>query len=75
MSARLTIRTNHERPTAVARAVAPDNTDDMETDVQGGRVATTIERPDVASLRATADDYLKNVRVAARASAAAAAER
>ncbi|MCX2819949.1 KEOPS complex subunit Pcc1 [Haladaptatus sp. F3-133] len=58
------LETEHGDARAVARAVAPDNTDEMETVVEDGNVVTRIERDDVASAGATADDYLRNLIVA-----------
>jgi hypothetical protein len=62
---RARLRTRHDRPEAVARALTPDNTDQMETTVEAGTVVTTIERPTTGGLRTTADDYLTNLQVAA----------
>ncbi|MFP4188744.1 MAG: KEOPS complex subunit Pcc1 [Halobacteria archaeon] len=58
------LETRHEDARGVARALAPDNTDEMETYVEEGRVVTRIERGDVESAGATADDYLRNLVVA-----------
>jgi len=60
------LETEHEHADAktVARAVAPDNTDEMETRAEDDRVVTRVEREDVESAGATADDYLRNVTVA-----------
>lgn len=63
---RATVRTEHARPELVAAAIAPDNTDEMTTTVEGGTVVTTIERPTTGGLRTTADDYVTNVTVADR---------
>jgi hypothetical protein len=60
----VTIRTRHDRPATVAAAVVPDNTAEMSTRVEDGRVYTTIERPTTSGLRATATDYIANVQVA-----------
>jgi len=65
--ARATIRTTHEDETTarrVADAVRPDNTDEMNTRVDGAAVETTIERTTASGLQATADDYVVNLRVA-----------
>lgn len=72
--ARATIRTAHADPETVAAALAPDNTDEMDTRVDDGddegadarRVHTEIERTTAAELRSTADDYLVNLDVADR---------
>jgi len=58
------LETEHDDARSVARAVAPDNTDDMETTVERGRVVTVIEREEVESAGATADDYTRNLIVA-----------
>jgi tRNA threonylcarbamoyladenosine modification (KEOPS) complex Pcc1 subunit len=66
---RATVRTDHRSETAaetVARALRPDNTDQMETAVEGEAVVTTVERSSTASLRATVDDYVVNLRTAAQ---------
>ncbi|WP_049925199.1 KEOPS complex subunit Pcc1 [Halopiger goleimassiliensis] len=63
---RATIRTTHDDPDAVARALRPDNTDEMETTVaeDGQRVVTRIERSTTGGLHATVDDYVVNLEVA-----------
>lgn len=58
------LETEHKDAEAVAGAVSPDNTDEMETRVKDGTVITRIEREDIKSAGATADDYLRNVVVA-----------
>jgi len=63
---RVTVRTSHDRPTLIANAVAPDNTDEMDTRVEEGAVVTTIERDTTGGLGSTADDYVVNVDVASR---------
>lgn len=63
---RARFRTRHSDPEAVARALAPDNTDQMHTAVENGTVVTTIERPTTGGLRTTADDYLTNLQVASQ---------
>jgi hypothetical protein len=66
---RARIRTDHgdgDRASAVAAALAPDNTAEMATRVDGATVETTIERPTTGGLSATIDDYVVNLRVAAR---------
>lgn len=62
--ARAVLRTRHDAPAIVARAVVPDHTDRLETTVEGEHVVTRIERPDAGGLRATVDDYVVNLRVA-----------
>jgi tRNA threonylcarbamoyladenosine modification (KEOPS) complex Pcc1 subunit len=61
-----TIRTTHDSPEVVAAAVRPDNTAEMTTAVEGDRVVTTIERETASGLRATVDDYVVNLAVAAQ---------
>lgn len=70
MTPRLTFRTSHADPETVAAAIRPDNTRQMTTTVEDGRVETTIERPDLSSLRATADDYLRSLAVVDAAASA-----
>ncbi|MDQ2049211.1 KEOPS complex subunit Pcc1 [Natronolimnohabitans sp. A-GB9] len=78
MSRRATIRTSHEDPRLVARALSPDNTDEMETVVEDenqrpssdrtqgddGEVVTRIERETTSGLHSTVDDYVVNLEVA-----------
>ncbi|MEM4780357.1 MAG: KEOPS complex subunit Pcc1 [Halalkalicoccus sp.] len=61
---RIEVRTAHESPALVARAVSPDNTPEIRTRVKDGRVVTTIERETTGGLRTTADDYVVNLTVA-----------
>ncbi|MFC7177491.1 KEOPS complex subunit Pcc1 [Halosegnis marinus] len=63
---RATFRTEHDDAALVAAAVAPDNTPEVETTVEGSTVVTTIERETTGGLRATADDYVSNLAVAQR---------
>lgn len=63
---RAEIRTTHGNPPLVAAAVAPDDTDEMDTRVDGGRVVTTVERGTTGGLAATVDDYVVNLSVAER---------
>jgi hypothetical protein len=63
---RACIRTTHDDPETVAAALAPDNTDEMETRVDGSTVVTTIERETTGGLTRTADDYISNLTVAQR---------
>ena len=62
---RATLRTGHDDPEIVAGAIAPDNTTEMETAVEDGRVRTRIERETTSGLAATVDDYVVNLIVAA----------
>ena len=50
----------------VARAVRPDNTDEMTTRVDDDAVVTTVERETTGGLQSTVDDYVVNLRVAAQ---------
>lgn len=59
-----TLRTHHDRSAVVAAAVSPDNTTEMRTRVEEDRVITEIERNSTGGLRASATDYIANVRVA-----------
>lgn len=60
------LRTSHRRADVVAAALAPDNTPEIDTRLNGGRVETTVRRDDVAGLRATVQDYLRNLDAADR---------
>jgi hypothetical protein len=65
------IRTSHGDETAaerIARALRPDNTDEMTTRVEGDQVVTTIDRETTGGLHATVDDYVVNLTVAAQLS-------
>lgn len=66
MTRHATVRTRHANPALVAAALAPDNTDEMTTAVDGETVVTRIERDATGSLATTVDDYLTNLQVAAR---------
>lgn len=66
---RATIETTYEDPETAARvaaAVRPDDTDEMATAVSGSTVETTIARDTTGGLRATVDDYVVNLAVAAQ---------
>jgi hypothetical protein len=66
---RATITTTHgdaEAAARVAAALAPDNTTEMETTVDGEAVVTTVTREATDGLRSTVDDYVVNCRVADR---------
>jgi tRNA threonylcarbamoyladenosine modification (KEOPS) complex Pcc1 subunit len=61
------IETEHadaETAAAVAAALVPDNTPEVETTVDGRRIVTTIERDSTSSLQSTVDDYVVNLQVA-----------
>lgn len=49
-----------------ARALEPDNTDEMRSRTEGTELVTTIERTDTAGVHSTLDDYLRNLQLAAR---------
>ena len=59
-----TIRTAHADADRIARALRPDNTDEMETGVDGSTVVTRIDRETTGGLHATVDDYVVNLAVA-----------
>jgi len=61
-----TITTTHEDASLVASALAPDDTSEMRTTVDGDRVVTRIERETTSGLQSTVDDYVVNVAVAAQ---------
>ena len=63
---RAEIRTELDHADVVAAAVTPDDTDQMDTRVEGGAIVTTIERGTTGGLRSTVDDYVVNVDVADR---------
>lgn len=60
------VRTRSVAPERVAAALAPDNTPEMSTDIDGDVVTTSLERETVGGLRATLDDYAVNLSVAER---------
>jgi hypothetical protein len=65
-SRRIRIRTTHQSETvadAVASALRPDNTAEMETIVDRRAVVTTIERETTGGLHSTIDDYVVNLQV------------
>ncbi|APW99369.1 KEOPS complex Pcc1-like subunit [Halobiforma lacisalsi AJ5] len=62
---RATIRTDHDDPDLLARALEPDNTAEMETTVEDdGTLVTHIERETTSGLHSTVDDYVINLDVA-----------
>lgn len=64
---RARIRTEHDDAAVaerIAAALTPDNTAEMATTVDGAVIETEIERETTGGLRATADDYVVNLRVA-----------
>ena len=64
MTRRATLRTTHDDPATVAAALTPDNTESMQTTVEGDELVTTIERDSTGGLQSTVDDYVVNVTVA-----------
>jgi hypothetical protein len=65
----LVVRTEHEDAAAaesIAASVRPDNTDEMDTRVDGTTIETDISRESTGGLHATADDYVVNLHVAAQ---------
>ena len=59
-----TIRSRLDDAATVAAAIAPDDTDQIDTRVEGGTLVATIERETTSGLRSTVDDYLVNLDVA-----------
>lgn len=62
-----TVTTAYATPTRaerVARAVAPDNTASMTTQVESATVTTEIDRDTTGGLQSTVDDYVVNLGVA-----------
>ncbi len=59
-------RTASSNPEIVAAALAPDNTDEMDTQVDGDAIETRLTRETTGGLRATVDDYVVNLSVAER---------
>ncbi|KDE58484.1 KEOPS complex Pcc1-like subunit [Halostagnicola sp. A56] len=65
MTRHATIRTTHDDPELLARALEPDNTEEMETTIEGARtLVTRIERETTGGLQSTVDDYVVNLDVA-----------
>jgi hypothetical protein len=61
------VRTDHgDAATArrVAAAVRPDNTDEIDTRVEGATITTTVRRGTTGGLHSTIDDYVVNIGVA-----------
>lgn len=63
---RAEISTELDHAAAVAAAIRPDNTAQMDTRVDGDAIVTIIERETTGGLRSTVDDYVVNVDVARR---------
>lgn len=55
---------DEETARQVAAALAPDDTAEMATRVDGRTLSTTITREGTGGLRTTADDYVSNLQVA-----------
>lgn len=64
MKSNVTFRTEHGDAEAVARVIRPDNTEEIDTSVEGDVLVTRIERGSLGSVRTTMDDYLRNLSVA-----------
>lgn len=61
---RATIRTRLEDAAAIAEALRPDNTDEMDTRIEDDVLVTKIHRETTSGLRSTVDDYLVNLDLA-----------
>ena len=57
-------RTTHADAATVATALRPDNTDSMETAVEGDELVTTVTRETTGGLQSTVDDTVVNLTVA-----------
>ncbi|MWG33368.1 KEOPS complex subunit Pcc1 [Halomarina oriensis] len=55
---------DEETARQVAAALAPDDTAEMDSRVEGRTLVTTITRERTGGLRTTADDYVSNLQVA-----------
>jgi hypothetical protein len=64
MTRKATIRSTVPNAAVIADAIAPDNTEAIQTQVQDGTIETTITRSTTSGLRSTADDYVTNLAVA-----------
>ncbi|MFD1599546.1 KEOPS complex subunit Pcc1 [Halobellus rarus] len=58
------LRTTHADAETVAAAIRPDNTDSMETAVEGDTLVTDISRETAGGLQSTVDDTVVNLTVA-----------
>lgn len=63
---RARLETESSTPELVAAALVPDNTDEMETSVDGDTIETMVTRETTGGLRSTVDDYVVNLAVAER---------
>lgn len=61
---RATITSRLDDAPTVAEALAPDDTDEIDTRVDDGRLVATIDRDSTSGLRSTVDDYIVNLDVA-----------
>nr|WP_049894522.1 KEOPS complex subunit Pcc1 [Salinarchaeum sp. Harcht-Bsk1] len=61
---RATITSEVDSPATVAAAIAPDDTEEIDTRVEDGLVVSTIERETTGGLEATIDDYVVALDVA-----------
>ena len=58
------LRTTHADADTVAAALRQDNTDSMETAVEGDELVTTVSRETTGGLQSTVDDTVVNLTVA-----------
>ena len=63
---RARLRTESGDPETVAAALVPDNTEEMETQIDGDTIETVVTRETTGGLRTTVDDYVVNLSVAER---------
>lgn len=63
---RATIRSRLDDAATVAAAIKPDDTDQIDTRVEDGKLVAIIERDSTSGLRSTVDDYVVNLDVAAQ---------
>lgn len=63
---RATVRTSSDNAVILASAIRPDNTDDITTTVEDGKITTIITRDTIGGLQATLDDYITNLETATR---------
>ena len=58
------LRTTHADAATVAAALRPDNTESMETSVEGDTLVTAVSRDATGGLQSTVDDTVVNLTVA-----------
>jgi hypothetical protein len=63
---RARLRTESTNAKIVAASLVPDNTNEMETQVDGDTIETLVTRETTGGLRSTVDDYVVNLSVAER---------